>query len=80
MFQIPRFDEEQVAQLLALRGDLAGLRLTEDVVRYCAVRLRRNPRLVVSFVDELDKLSLAQRRAVTVPFVRDSGLLHRSVD
>ena len=80
VFQIPRFDEEQVAQLLILRGDLAGLRLAEDVVRYCAVRLRRNPRLVVSFVDELDKLSLAQRRAVTVPFVRESGLLHPSVD
>ena len=80
VFQIPRFDEEQVAQLLTLRGDLAGLQLAEEVVRYCAVRLRRNPRLVVGFVDELDKLSLAQRRAVTVPFVRESGLLHQSVD
>lgn len=80
VFQIPRFDEEQVAQLLTLRGNLAGLQLAEAVVRYCAVRLRRNPRLVVSFINELDKLSLSQRRAITVPFVRGSGLLHPSVD
>ena len=80
VFQIPRFDEGQVAQLLTLRGNLAGLQLSEEVVRYCAVRLRRNPRLVVSFIDELDKLSLAQRRAVTVPFIRGSGLLHPSFD
>ena len=80
VFQIPRFDEGQVAQLLALRGDLAGLQLAEEVVRYCAVRLRRNPRQVVSFINELDKLSLAQRRAITVPFVRASGLLHPPAD
>ena len=80
VFQIPRFDEEQVAQLLALRGNLAGLQMAEEVVRYCAVRLRRNPRVVVSFINEVDKLSLAQRRAVTMPFVRESGLLHPLVD
>ena len=80
VFQVPRFDEDQVAQLLALRGDLAGLHLADEVVRYCAVRLRRNPGQVVSFINELDKLSLAQRRAITVPFVRESGLLHPPID
>ena len=80
VFQIPHFDENQVAQLLALLGDSAGLKLAEEVVSYCALRLRRNPRQVVSFINELDRLSLAQRRAITVPFVRESGLLYPPVE
>ena len=76
VFQMPHFSEEQIADLLRLRGEAIGLQLSEDVMRYCSVRLTRNPQLVVSFVNALDQLSLAQRRAVTVPFVRESGLLH----
>ena len=75
VFQMPHFSEEQIADLLRLRGEAIGLQLSEDVMRYCSVRLTRNPQLVVSFVNALDQLSLAQRRAVTVPFVRESGLL-----
>jgi len=41
------------------------------------LRLPRHPRAVVSFINQLDKLSLAQRRAVTIPFVRESGLLRQ---
>ena len=76
VFQMPHFSEEQIADLLCLRGEAIGLQLSEDVMRYCSVRLTRNPQSVVSFVNALDQLSLAQRRAVTVPFVRESGLLH----
>ena len=76
VFQMPHFSEEQIADLLRLRGEAIGLQLSEDVMRYCSVRLTRNPRRVVSFVNALDQLSLAQRRAVTVPVVREPGLLH----
>ena len=76
VFQMPHFSEEQIADLLRLRGEAIGLQLSEDVMRYCSVRLTRNPLQVVSLVNALDQLSLAQRRAVTVPFVRESGLLH----
>ena len=76
VFQMPHFSEEQIADLLRLRGEAIGLQLSEDVMRYCSVRLTRNPQRVVSFLNALDQLSLSQRRAVTVPFVRESGLLH----
>ena len=52
--------------------------LSDDVARYCALRLPRHPRAVVSFINQLDQLSLAQRRAVTIPFVRESGLLRQA--
>ena len=75
VFQMPRFTEDQVAELLRIRGSAAGIEMTDEVVRYCALRLPRDPRAVVEFINQLDQLSLAQRRAVTIPFVRESGLL-----
>ena len=78
VFQMPRFTEEHIAELLALRGGEAGIELSQDVARYCALRLPRHPRAVVSFINQLDQLSLAQRRAVTIPFVRESGLLRQA--
>ena len=75
VFQMPRFSDEQIVDLLRLRGEAAGLQMGEEVVRYCALRLPRSPSRVVEFINALDKLSLAERRAITIPFVRQSGLL-----
>ena len=75
VFQMPRFTEDQVAELLRLRGSAAGIEMADEVIRYCALRLPRDPRAVVDFINQLDQLSLAQRRGVTIPFVRESGLL-----
>ena len=78
VFQMPRFTEDDIAELLALRGVQAGIELSEDVARYCSLRLPRHPRAAVRFINQLDQLSLAQRRAVTIPFVRESGLLRQA--
>ena len=75
VFQMPRFSEDQVAELLRLRGSAAGIEMADGVVRDCALRLPRDPSAVVDFINQLDQLSLAQRRGITIPFVRESGLL-----
>ena len=77
VFRMPRFTEDHIAELLALRGVEAGIELSGDVARYCSLRLPRHPRATVRFINQLDQLSLAQRRAVTIPFVRESGLLRQ---
>ena len=78
VFRMPRFTEDHIAELLALRGVEAGIELSGDVARYCSLRLPRHPRATVRFINQLDQLSLAQRRAVTIPFVRESGLLRQA--
>ena len=77
VFRMPRFTEDHIAELLALRGAEAGIELSGDVARYCSLRLPRHPRATVRFINQLDQLSLAQRRAVTIPFVRELGLLRQ---
>ena len=75
IFQMPHFTEDQVAGLLRLRGETVGIPLTDEVVHYCTLRLPRDPKAVVQFIDQLDQFSLAQRRAITIPFIRESALL-----
>jgi chromosomal replication initiation ATPase DnaA len=65
---------------LGLKAQAAGLQLSGEVGRYCALRLPRDPRAVLGFIERLDHLSLAQSRAITIPFVRESGLLLPTAD
>jgi len=75
VFHLPAFSEDHIAALLSLKARAAGLQLSDEVGRYCALRLPRDPRAALGFVEQLDHLSLAQSRAITIPFVRESGLL-----
>ena len=56
VFQMPRFTEDHIAELLALRGAQAGIELSDDVARYCSLRLPRHPRAAVRFINQLDQL------------------------
>ncbi len=77
IFQLPHFSEEHIAALLRLRAEAAGIILSNEVLQYCSVRLPRDARRVVQFMEQLDRLSLAQSRPVTIPLIRESDLLNR---
>jgi DnaA family protein len=80
IFQLPHFSEEHIAALLRLRAEAAGITLSNEVLQYCAMRLPRDARKVVHFMEQLDRLSLAQSRPVTIPLIRESDLLSRDGD
>lgn len=66
----PLDEQEQVAAL-QLRAQLRGCELPEDTAQFLLRRLPRNMAALCAFLDELDEASLsAQRRRLTVPFVR----------
>ena len=79
VFHLPSFSEDDIAGLLSLKARSSGLQLSDEVGRYCALRLTRDPRAALSFIEQLDQLSLAQSRAITIPFVRETGLLLKTV-
>ena len=80
IFQLPHFSEEHIAALLRLRAEAAGITLSNEVLQYCALRLPRDAQKVVQFMEQLDRLSLAQSRPVTIPLIRESDLLNRTDD
>ena len=80
IFQLPHFSEEHIAALLRLRAEAAGITISNEVLQYCTMRLPRDAQRVVQFMEQLDRLSLAQSRPVTIPMIRESGLLNRADD
>ena len=58
---------------LTLHGEAArrGLRLSDEVVWYLLTHVRRDLRSLIALLDRVDRASLEQRRAVTLPLVRE---------
>ena len=51
---------------------MLGLKLPEDVARYLLDRTSRHSGDLVETIARLDRASLAEKRRLTIPFVRDS--------
>jgi DnaA family protein len=58
---------------LTLHGEAArrGLKLSDEVVWYLLTHVRRDLHSLIGLLDRLDRASLEQRRAVTLPLVRE---------
>jgi DnaA family protein len=67
---VPLADAEKAAALAAYARE-RGFSLGDDVIGYLLAHGRRDMRALVATLAELDRLSLAQKRPVTVPLVRD---------
>jgi hypothetical protein len=64
-------DEALAGLLLARLLGRRGLVLTPDVMNYITARIERSYVMLMRIVDVLDSAALSQRRAMTIPFVRD---------
>lgn len=58
---------------LTLHGEAArrGLKLSDEVVWYLLTHVRRDLRSLIALLDRIDRASLEQHRAVTLPLVRE---------
>lgn len=61
--------------LLAVFGKLwrdRGVRVSPDVARYVIARIERSFEMLARVVDEMDRISLAGQRPITIPVVREA--------
>jgi len=65
-------NDEGRLQLLQSLAARRALKLPDDVARYLLERTPRHPRDLVNTIARLDQASLAEKRRLTIPFVRDS--------
>lgn len=63
-------NDEELHQLLMLWAQARQIVLPQAVADYVLLRAERNPAVLAALVTQLDALSLAQKRAVTVPLAR----------
>jgi hypothetical protein len=64
-------DDQLCGLLLAHLLGRRGLVLPQEVMMYLTARIERSYVMILRVVDVLDSAALSQRRAVTIPFVRD---------
>jgi DnaA family protein len=72
VYQLKPLSDAEKALHLRAEAARRGLRLSEEVVGYLLTRLPRDLPSLNSVLDALDKYSLAAKRPVTLPLVREA--------
>ena len=70
VFQLARASDEDRAEILRFRAGRRGLALTPEVAGYIVHRAPRGITELLAVLDRLDRASLTEQRAVSIPFVK----------
>ncbi|MED5239143.1 MAG: DnaA regulatory inactivator Hda [Pseudomonadota bacterium] len=72
VYRLQPLEDDGLETLLVERARARGLRLEPEVAHFIVLRSERSPGGLVSLLNRLDRLALAQQRSVTIPFVKDA--------
>lgn len=79
-FRLHALSDEECAQALRLRAHERGIELGDEVIAYILARQSRAFPALLTLLDQLDKQSLAEKKRITIPFVRriveESGMVN----
>ena len=70
VFQLTPLSDESKASALKHAAHERGLAMADDVPAYLLTHFRRDMPSLMTLLDELDRFSLEQKRAVTLPLLR----------
>lgn len=70
VYQVRPLSDADKLHYLRTEATRRGLFLTDEVINYLLTRVRRDMPSLGAILDALDRLSLEQKRAVTLPLVR----------
>ncbi|PIP78462.1 MAG: DnaA regulatory inactivator Hda [Gammaproteobacteria bacterium CG22_combo_CG10-13_8_21_14_all_40_8] len=70
-FHIMDISDQDKEQALIQRAKFAGLNLAPEVAKYLISRGSRNLNQLIANLDKLDQASLASKRAITIPLVKE---------
>ncbi|MEP6391831.1 MAG: DnaA regulatory inactivator Hda [Halioglobus sp.] len=70
VFKLPSLDDAVRIEVLQFRAERRGLTLSREVANYIVSRAPRALSELIAVLDALDKASLAEQRALSIPFVK----------
>ena len=70
-YRLRQLDDESRGRALRRHASARGIEIPDDVVGYVLARHRRDMPSLVALLDRLDYYSMARKRRLTVPFVRE---------
>jgi DnaA family protein len=71
VFRLQPLSDDEKADALRRHAHARGLRLSDEAIGYLLVHARRDLPSLLALLDALDRYSLAAKRAVTVPLIRE---------
>jgi DnaA family protein len=72
VYQLEAVDDEDKTSILQFRAMRRGLALSPGVASYIVSRAPRALDQLLEVLDQLDQASLAQQRALSIPFVKQA--------
>jgi DnaA family protein len=70
VFKTEPLTDETVDHVLHREAARRGIEISEDVTRYLQTRFARDMKSLMSLLDRLDRFSLAEKRSITVPLLK----------
>lgn len=71
VYQVKPLSDAEKALSLHAEAQRRGLKLSDEVVWYLLTHVRRDMRSLIALLGHIDRTSLEQRRAVSLPLVRE---------
>ncbi len=71
VYQVHRLNEEEKVAALQRHARARGFKLTSEVIAYLLRHVQRDLPSLLGLLDALDRYSLANRRAITLPLLRE---------
>lgn len=71
VFQLPVLDDAARMKAFQFRASLRGIVVPDGLAEYVMARCQRDFGSLVAVLDRLDNTSLAEKRKLTIPFVKD---------
>ena len=70
VYRLPTLDDKEKQRLLMFRAERRGLQLSAEGASFIVNRAPRSLDSLLGFLDTLDRASLAQQRALSIPFIK----------
>jgi DnaA family protein len=70
VYHLQALSDENKIELLQRRAAARAFKLPRDVAAYLVTRVRRDPHHLIALLDKLQNATLAEKRKLTVPFVK----------
>ncbi|HQQ75113.1 MAG TPA: DnaA regulatory inactivator Hda [Pseudomonadales bacterium] len=72
VFHLHALSDEDKINALRMRAHARGIELTDDVLAFIIHRASRDMSELFEYLQRLDTLSLAEKRRVTIPFIKEA--------
>jgi DnaA family protein len=69
-FEVQELDDQHKTEVLRLNAEQRGMELRDDAAQFILLHSSRNLHDLMALLDRLDRLSLAQQRRITIPFMK----------